>query len=218
MVDIPTTLDEDADHFARLAARRRLRDRMHTAFLEKAARFSQPRRRWFRVKEIESDEIAREELIRKWRASIYSGDLLHKGKSQVLCLYPSPFLDGYRYPPVLARDAEAFNKVVDDLWMSARRWLEWFSHVGVRPPQWMMPEDELDAGEQFSKLPTKPPRQRTPARAYQCLLTLFPDRKIPKRYTDDKLANMATRAGKERLGINILFGRDDIRRARGVKR
>src|SRR5262245_42301453 len=119
MSDIPTTLDQDADHFARLATRRRVRERMRTAFLEKAARFSQPRRRWCRIKEIEPDEIAREELIRRWRASIYSGDLLHEGKSQVLCLYPSPLLGGYRYPPALARDAEAFNKIVDELWMSA---------------------------------------------------------------------------------------------------
>jgi hypothetical protein len=133
---IPDDWDSTADHFASLADRRRLRDRVRIAFLEKAKRTSRIHRRWFRIAEIEPDANARQELIDQWRASIHSGDLQLKGKSQVLCLSASPLLEGYRLAPELAR-GEHFNLIVDDLWMSARRWLEWFRQVGIEPPLWM---------------------------------------------------------------------------------
>lgn len=134
--DIPDTLDEDEDHFLALADRRRLRERIRTAFLEKAKQTSRSHRRWFRISEIEPDPFARKELIAQWRASIYSGDLVLNDRSQVLCLSASPLLEGNRLPTDLAR-GEHFNDIVDDLWMSVPRWLAWFHDVGIAPPLWM---------------------------------------------------------------------------------
>jgi hypothetical protein len=135
---IPVTLDEDTNHFSALANRRRRRERMRTAFLDKVKRTSHLHRRWFRISEIEPDEIARKGLIELWRASIYSHDLLLNGKSQVLCLSASPLLlQDYRLPTDLAR-GEHFNQIVDDLWMSAPRWLGWFHQVRKTPPDWLL--------------------------------------------------------------------------------
>jgi hypothetical protein len=129
------TLDEDG-HFAALVTRRQSRERVRTAFLEKAKRTSRPHRRWFRISEIEPDEAKRQDLIDLWRASIYSGDLLLRRKSQVLCLSESPLLENYRLPTELAR-GERFNDIVNDLWMSAPRWREWFRQVEKVPPEWL---------------------------------------------------------------------------------
>jgi hypothetical protein len=161
--DIPVTLAEDADHFAALAARRRSRERWRIAFLDKAKRTSVHRRRWFQISDIEPDPIARERLIGLWRASIYSGDLVLKGKSlhhrparrfdqsQVLCLAATPLLEGYRLPPELAR-GEHFNGIVGDLWMSMPRWLEWLRQVGVAAPIWLTPNtSQDDSSVQLSK-------------------------------------------------------------------
>jgi hypothetical protein len=136
----PSPIPEDptstADHFATLANRRQSRERMRTAFLTKVERTSRPHRRWFRISEIETDESVRQELIRLWRASIHSGDLNFKGKLQVLCLTESPLVDGYRFPINLAR-GELFNEIINDLWMSAPRWREWFHQIKKTPPHWL---------------------------------------------------------------------------------
>ena len=134
--DLPVLQDEDADHFAALANRRLLRERMRTAFIDRARRTSLRRRRWFQISEIEPDPVARERLIGLWRASIYSGDLTLNGKSQVLCVSASPLLQNYTLPPEFAR-GEHFNMIVPELWMSAPRWLEWFRQIGRAPPLWM---------------------------------------------------------------------------------
>jgi integrase len=61
-----THISDDRDHFAALADRRQSRERVRTAFLEKAERTSRPHRRWFRISEIEPDEQRRQELVEKW--------------------------------------------------------------------------------------------------------------------------------------------------------
>jgi hypothetical protein len=144
--DMPETKASEGDHFVALAERRRLRERRRAAFVQKAARWSRPHRRWFRITEIEPDETARQSLIERWRASIYSGDLDLNGKSQVLCMTASPLIlprvvssqliESYRLPGDLAR-GEQFSKLIDDLWMSGPRWLCWMHQVESRPPNWL---------------------------------------------------------------------------------
>jgi hypothetical protein len=126
-----------AEHFAALAIRRQSRERRRVAFLEKASRTSLKRRRWFRISDIEPNSVKRKQLTDHWRAQIYSGDLLLKGKSQVMCLSSSPLLNDHRLPPELARREHFFNVIVDDLWMSVPRWLQLFKQVAVAPPSWM---------------------------------------------------------------------------------
>ena len=75
-------------------------------------------------------------MIGRWRASIYSGDLVLNGRSQVLCTSATPLLSDHRLRPECAR-GEHFNMIVDDLWMSEPRWLDWFMQVGLAPPPWM---------------------------------------------------------------------------------
>jgi hypothetical protein len=147
--DPPITLGEEAAHFGTMADRRRLRERMRTAFLDKAKRTSRSRRRWFRIREIEPDDIARQELIDLWRASIWSRELILNERSQVLCLSATPLLENYRLSPELAR-GEHFNMIVDDLWMSLPRWLEWFHQVEKTAPDWLP-----SAGKRITKPKSK---------------------------------------------------------------
>jgi hypothetical protein len=128
--------DLDFGGFVIDPARRQRRERWCVAFTERAKRTSLRRRRWFRISDIEPDPVGRRPLIGRWRASIYSGDLVLNGKSQVLCTSATPLLSDHRLPPECAR-GEHFNMIVDDLWMSAPRWLDWFMQVGLAPPPWM---------------------------------------------------------------------------------
>ena len=136
MPPIPEDSISEAEHFAGLAERRAARERKRTAFLDKVNRTSRSHRRWFRIRDIEPDESARAELIQLWRQSIHSGDLNFKGKLQILCLTVSPLFEGYRFDRELAR-GELFNHIIDDLWMSAPRWREWFRQIGRPTPGWL---------------------------------------------------------------------------------
>jgi len=85
---------------------------------------------------MEPDEVARAKLVEEWRASISHGELMLNGKSQVLCLAGSPLAEN-RLLPAHANDGVLFGLIVGDLWMSARRWLEWFGQVDKDSPQWL---------------------------------------------------------------------------------
>jgi hypothetical protein len=129
------SFDDLQKYFGMRNATRAMRGRVRAAFLDKAKRTPKKARRWFRIDEIEPDKAARAVRVEQWRASIWHRDLMRRDKSQVLCLSPSP-LSGSRLPPDLAR-GEHFNLIVDDLWMSVPRWLQWFSQVEIEPPKWL---------------------------------------------------------------------------------
>src|SRR5262249_26887852 len=128
--------DLDFGRFVIDPARRQRRGRWGGGFSEGGKRSSLRRRRRVWVSGIKPDPVGRRPLIGRWRASIYSGDLVLDGKSQVLCTSATPLLSDHRLPPECAR-GEHFNMIVDDLWMSAPRWLDWFMQVGLAPPPWM---------------------------------------------------------------------------------
>jgi hypothetical protein len=128
--------DYGSEHFELLSKKRNERQRWPIRFLEWSRRTSLRHRGWFQISDIAPDPAARQRLVGLWRASIYSGDLEVGGKSQVLCLSASPLAEGWRLPRELAR-GEHFNMIVDDLWMSASRWLDWFNQVGESPPNWL---------------------------------------------------------------------------------
>ena len=129
------SFDDLQKYFGTFNASRAMRERVRVAFLDKAKRNPKMARRWFRIDEIEPDPVIRAVRIDQWRASIWHRDLMNRDKSQVLCLSLSP-LSGSRLAPDLAR-GEHFNMIVGDLWMSAPRWLQWFSQVEIVPPKWL---------------------------------------------------------------------------------
>jgi hypothetical protein len=152
----------DREHFEDLARRRNERrfgqrriDRARSDFLEKVDRTSRKHRRWFRIVDIEPDPAKRPELAELWRASIYSGDLVMHGKSQVLCLSASPLLDDHRLSPDLAR-GEHFHDIIDDLWMTAPRWLQWFEQAGLNAPTWLSSIGAVKRKTTKAKVGTKP--------------------------------------------------------------
>ena len=126
-----------------------MRERVRAAFLDKAKRTPKMGRRWFRIDEIEPDSATRAVRIDQWRASIWHRDLSYRDKSQVLCLSPSP-LSGSRLPPDLAR-GEHFKVIVDDLWMSAPRWLQWFGQIEIAPPKWLASLAKSERGVETEK-------------------------------------------------------------------
>jgi hypothetical protein len=132
----PEDLREDRLRFGKLDPPRSARKQVRQRFIDKAERTSRRKRRWFCIKDIEPDEAARVVLLKHWRASIWSCDLMLRNKSQVLCLSVSPLMENNRLPPEFAR-GEHFYMIVDDLWMSAPRWLQWFGQVSKTPPAWL---------------------------------------------------------------------------------
>ena len=124
-------------HFSKLTSCRERRKQMVQRFIDKEKRTPRRKRRWFHIKDIEPDQARREKLLEHWRASLWSGDLMLRGKSQVLCLSASRLMENNRLPPGYARDEKIFYIIVDDLWMSVPRWLQWFGLVEIEPPKWM---------------------------------------------------------------------------------
>ena len=139
LIILPTTLEvqkQEEPGWEHFASRRSQREQVLQHFIDKAKRTPLRARRWFRIADIAADEAKRAELRKHLRASIWHGDLMLRDKSQVLCLSASPLMENNRLPPGYARD-EIFYSIVDDLWMSVPRWLQWFVQVGIEPPEWM---------------------------------------------------------------------------------
>jgi hypothetical protein len=142
--DLPKDDQTEREHFEALARRRPSRERMQNAFLKKVEFKPRAKRLWFRIEDIEPEPVAREKLLRQWRASIVDGDLMKNGRSQVLYLNGSPIAacgpsTASRLTPDMAKN-DHFDKVGGDLWMSAPRWLEWFRQDPFQrtPPDWLI--------------------------------------------------------------------------------
>jgi hypothetical protein len=226
----------------RQALIRSKRERRRQAFLDKFERTPQKARRWFRMEDIEPDEIARTELVKRWRSSIWHGDLMVGEKSQVLCLAAHHLMEengGNRLPSSCAR-GEQFYQAAGELWMSAPRWLRWFEQVEIAPPVWLaslqakreaallVDPPESDPGVKTQKdlpdsavdwLPAEEPVASQPKRRqlYLLLLKGFPDRRVPKNMTAPAIRNKIAKHLRHE-GINPVDDRIDTTIKRLLKR
>jgi hypothetical protein len=70
------------------------------------------------------------------------------------------------------------------------------------------------AGSDYVLLPDSAPHQKAPARAYRALLHLYPDKRVPRM----SMERLAARAGKVPGYSYSGIGRDEVRRALGLKK
>jgi hypothetical protein len=148
----------DIDHFAKLARRRKVRERVRE-YIDRILD-AQPfhERKWFRLSELVnhcakipgmllSDSSRKEEALEIFRASIYCGDFGGRvGQStRIRCIEPSA-------PRWLPRDSAGPNgflfPLIGDLLISRADAATWFRRQGVPPPHGLA---EPHDGRQFPK-------------------------------------------------------------------